>query len=97
VKPAFALASAWNRYASIRTIKSAISFMTPEEARQHVEHWALLGPLLEQQEAEELRAYDEERRRRDIAVLLDLAMQFPTVREESGFQQQQSYFHRLAE
>jgi hypothetical protein len=70
--------------------------MTHDEARQYVEHWKRLGPLLEEQEKMELRNYSEAQWKRDVAALLDLAVQFSVPRKESGFLEQQRLFQRAA-
>lgn len=57
-----------------------------------VEHWRVVGPLLEQFEREEMRRYTHSDRQRDIAALLALGAQFAIPRSESGFVEQQRLF-----
>jgi hypothetical protein len=59
--------------------------------RGFVEHWRVVGPILEQFERDELRHYTEADRRRDIHALLDVPIIFrPT--ETSGLVDQQRLF-----
>jgi hypothetical protein len=71
--------------------------MTRDEARQYVEHWKRVGPLLDEQERHELRNYTQADRQRDIRALLELAAQFSTPRNETGFLEQQRLFKRAME
>lgn len=70
--------------------------MTRDEARQYVERWKQLGPLLEEQEKKELRNYSEAQWKYDVAALLDLAAQFAVPRKDSGFLEQQRLFQLAA-
>jgi hypothetical protein len=57
-----------------------------------VNHWRVVGPLLEKVERDELRAYTQADRQRDIAALLSLAVDFAKTRDDSGFVDQQRLF-----
>jgi hypothetical protein len=57
-----------------------------------VRHWQAVGPLLQRFERDQLRHYTHADRQRDIAALLELAAQFATLRNESGFVEQQRLF-----
>jgi hypothetical protein len=71
--------------------------MTRDEARKYVEHWKRVGPLLDEQERNELRNYTLADRQRDIRALLELAAQFSIPRNETGFLEQQRLFKRAME
>ena len=69
----------------------------PEELRKFVEHWKQLGPILDQINADELRAMDQQEAIRQIMPMCDWAIEHSEPRTTSGLVEQQRYFAKMRE
>jgi hypothetical protein len=58
-----------------------------------VNHWRIVGPILQRLERDELRHYTDADRRRDIQALLDVPIRFRPAKT-SGLVVQQQLFRR---
>ena len=67
------------------------------DAKQWVENWKRVGPILEQIEAEELRAPDYEKGIRNFSPLLDWCCKHAEPRMSSGLVEQQRWFMKARE
>lgn len=59
-----------------------------------VQHWRIVGPLLQQIERDDMCHYTEDDRSRDIQALLDVPISIQPAKT-SGLVDQQRLFHRI--
>ena len=67
------------------------------DAKQWVENWKRVGPILEQIKAEELRAPDYHEKLERLLPMCDLACTQAEPRKTSGLVEQQRLFMKLRE
>ena len=66
--------------------------MTPDPAKNYVEHWQRVGPILLELEQQELRDYTAADRGRDIQALLSMPLNYALPDEPCGLLEQQRLF-----